>query len=68
MLVKFSLLTLFNCPCEQGVGVLGGITGLPALQPLPCLSRSCMGRERHGGQVYQCTWSIGFGVHYPAAH
>ena len=27
--------------------------GLPALQPLPCLSRSCVSREGHGHLVYQ---------------
>ena len=61
MLIKFSLYTCRICPCEQGVGIIG-VTGLPALQPLPCLLRSCVGGERCRGQVYQYTWPIGFPV------
>ena len=37
---------------EQGVGGLEGHTGLPALQPVPCLSGSCVGREGHGPFAY----------------
>ena len=47
---------------SKGWGVLGRHTGLPALQPLPCLLRSCLGREGHEGHVYQYNWSIGFPV------
>ena len=43
----------FNCLSEQGVGSLEGRIGLPALQPVPCLSGSCVGREGHGRLVYQ---------------
>ena len=35
------------------MGGLEGCIGLPALQPVPCLSGSCMGGEGHGGLVYQ---------------
>ena len=35
--------TCFNCLSQQGVGGLEGCTGLPALQPVPCLSGFCMG-------------------------
>ena len=42
-----------------GGGVLDGCTGLPALQPLPCPSRFCMGREGHGCLLHQYTWSVG---------
>ena len=44
-LVIFRSPSHFNCPSEQGVGSLEGQTDLLALQPLPCPSRSCMGRE-----------------------
>ena len=43
----------FNCLFEQGVGGLEGHIGLPALQPVPCLSGSCVGGEGHGCLVYQ---------------
>ena len=43
----------FNCLSEQGVGCLEGRIGLPALQPVPCVSGSCMGGEGHGRLVYQ---------------
>ena len=55
MLVKFSLITCLNCLRARGEG---GCTGLSVLQPIPCITRSCMGREGHGGQVYQYTRSI----------
>ena len=32
---------------------LEGHIGLPALQPVPCPSGSCVGGERHGHLVYQ---------------
>ena len=38
---------------SKGGGGLEGRIGLPALQPVPCLSGSCMGREGHGHLVYQ---------------
>ena len=38
---------------SKGVGGLEGRIGLPALQPVPCLSGSCVGREGHGRLVYQ---------------
>ena len=38
---------------SKGWGGLEGRIGLPALQPVPCLSVSCMGREGHGRLVYQ---------------
>ena len=45
---------------EQGVGSLEGPIGLTALQPVPCLSGSCVGGEGHGRLVYvKYTWSIG---------
>ena len=43
----------FKCLFEQGVGGLEGRIGLPALQPVPCLSGSCKGGEGHGHLVYQ---------------
>ena len=46
----------FNCLFEQGVGEGGGVEGcigLPTMQPLPCLSGSCVGGEGHGLLVYQ---------------
>ena len=36
---------------------------LPAVQPLPCFSRSCEGREGYGHLVYRYNWSVG---HYAA--
>ena len=47
-LVKFSLLSHFNCSSEQEAGGLEGHTGLPALQLVPFPSRSCVGGEGHG--------------------
>ena len=41
---------------------MGGLkehAGLPVLQPVPCLSRSCVGGEGHGRLVCKHTWSIG---------
>ena len=35
---NYLLPTCFNCLTEQGVGGLEGRIGLPALQPVPCLS------------------------------
>ena len=49
--VKFLLPTRFNCPSEEGVGGLEGHTGLPALQPVHCPSKSCVG-ERGMGTLY----------------
>ena len=40
-------------------GGLKGHTGLPAQQPVPCLSRSCVGGEGLGHLVYKYTWSPG---------
>ena len=37
---NYSPPTRFNCLFEQGVGGLKGHIGLPALQPVPCLSGS----------------------------
>ena len=58
-LVKFTVPTCINCLCKQGMGGLEGHAGLPALQPLPCLSKSCLDGEGHGHLVYQYTWTIG---------
>ena len=55
---NYLLLTRFNC-LLQGTGSSEGHIGLPALQPVPCLSGLCMGRDRHGCLVYKYTWSIG---------
>ena len=38
---------------SKGWGGLKGRIGLPALQPVPCLSGSCVGGEGHGRLVYQ---------------
>ena len=39
---------------------LEGLIDLPALQPVPCPSRSCgVSGEGHGHLVYKYTWSIG---------
>ena len=43
-------LVIIYCPristsSEQGVGGLEGCIALPAMQPVPCLSRSCVGGE-----------------------
>ena len=43
----------------EGWGGLDGCIGLPALQPVPCLYGSCMGRGGHGHLVYKYTWSKG---------
>ena len=48
-----SLPTCFNCLSEQWVGGLKGLIGLPALQPVPCLSGSCVGVEGHERLVYK---------------
>ena len=40
---NYSSPTCFSCLSEQGVWGLEGRIGLPALQPVPCLSGSCMG-------------------------
>ena len=52
---NYSLPTHFNCLSEQGMGSLDGYIGLPALQPVLCLSRPYMGEE---GPVYKYTWSV----------
>ena len=41
----------FNCLSEQGMGCLEGCIGLPALQPVPCVSGSCVA-ERGIGTLY----------------
>ena len=56
---NYSPPTHFNCPSEQAVGSLEGGIGLPALQPVPCLSESCMGGEGPGCLVYKYASSIG---------
>ena len=38
---------------SKGVGGLEGRIGLLALQPVPCLSGSCVGGEGHGRLAYQ---------------
>ena len=48
---NYSPPTRFNCLSEQGVGALEECIGLPAFQPVPCLSGSCLGREGHGPLV-----------------
>ena len=45
---NYSPPTCFSYLCEQGVGCLEGRIDLPALQPVPYLSGSSMGREGHG--------------------
>ena len=55
---NYSLLTCFNCLSEQGVEDLKWHIGLPALQPVPCSSRSYVGREGHGHFVFKYTGSI----------
>ena len=42
----------------RGRGLEGHI-GLQALQPVPCLSGSCVGGDGHGRHVHKYTWSIG---------
>ena len=49
---NYSPPTHFNCLSELGVESLEGHIGLPALQPVPFLSGSCMGGEGHGHLVY----------------
>ena len=41
------------------MGGLEGHIGLPALQPVPCSSRSYVGGEGHGPLAKKYTWSIG---------
>ena len=50
---NYSPPTRFNFLFELGVGGLEGCIGLPALQPVPCVSGSCVGGEGHGRLVYQ---------------
>ena len=50
--LKFSFIHRSQLPSEQGVRVLEGYLSLPALQPLPCLSRSCVAERGMG------TWYI----------
>ena len=45
--------TRFNCLFEQGMWGLEDHIGLPALQPVPCLSGSCLGVEQHGCLVFK---------------
>ena len=52
---NYSPPTHFNCLAEQRVGGLEGRIGLPDLQPVPCLSGSCVGGEGHGHLVYKYT-------------
>ena len=49
----------FNCLSEKEVGGLEGCIGLPALQPVSCRTRFCVGGEGHGRLVYKYTWSTG---------
>ena len=44
---------------SKGWEGLVGLIGLPALQSVPCPSRSCMGGEGHGCLVYKYPWSVG---------
>ena len=52
-------LVTIHCPHVSAVSQSKGCIGLPALQPVPCLSGSCMSREGHGHLVYKYTRSIG---------
>ena len=58
-------LVIIHCPhistasLSKGKGVLEGHIGLSALQPVPCSSRSYVGREGHRRLVHKYTWSIG---------
>ena len=53
---NYSLPARFNCLSEQGVEGLEVLIDPLALQPVPSLSGSCMGGERHEHPV--CTASI----------
>ena len=55
-MVKFLFTHDLNYHCKQEVRGLEGHICLTALQPLPCLSRSYVGREGHGHPVYQYIW------------
>ena len=57
---NYSLPTCFKGLSEQEVRGLEGRRGLPALEPVPCSSRSYIGGEGHGHLVYRYTWSIGY--------
>ena len=50
---NYSLTTRFICPSEKRVGSLEGDIGLPALQPVPCPSRSSVDGEGYGHLVYK---------------
>ena len=58
-------LAINHCPhistasLSKGWGGLEGRTGLPALQPVPGLSGSCVGGEGQGHLVYKYTWFMG---------
>ena len=43
---------ILTAPFSNGWGVWRGT-------PIPCPSRSCVGREGHGHLVYKYTWSVG---------
>ena len=44
---------VYTASLSRGWGGSEGRIGLPALQPVPCLSGSCVGGEGHGRLVYQ---------------
>ena len=44
---------------SKGWGGLEGHIGLSDLQPMPCLSGSCVDGEGHRFLVYKYTWSVG---------
>ena len=48
----------FNCLSVGGGGGLESCIGLPALQPVPCSSRSYVGEEGHGRLVYKCIMPV----------
>ena len=53
------LFHVFKASLNKRWGGLEGCIGLLALQPVPCLSRSCVWGEGHGCPVYKYPRSIG---------
>ena len=45
---NYSPPTRFSCLSEQRIGGSEGCIGLPTLQPVPCLSGSCVGGRSMG--------------------
>ena len=53
VLVLIHHLHISTASLSKGLGGLEGRISLPALQPVPYLSGSCVGGEGHGHLVYQ---------------